>query len=811
MTKGGPETIDKPGKCKQCGTDIQPNAPFGYCADCLVMLGFGPLPTVLKEQTPPGLGEQPSSPTKVRYFGDYELIEEIARGGMGVVFKARQVSLNRLVAVKLISSGALATEDLVKRFKAEAEAAASLSHPNIVPIYEIGEHEGQHYFSMGLIDGPDLRETLAQIRTSNCETRKASEPSHVGFNEPRQAARLVAIVARAVHYAHQRGVLHRDIKPSNILLDSAGEPHLTDFGLAKLLQQETTLTRTNAVMGTPAYMAPEQARGETKDVTTAADVYGLGAVLYETLTGSPPFAGGTSMETIRQVLEQEPRSPSLWNAEVDRDLETICLKCLEKDPSRRYGSAEVLAEDLDRWWRVEPILARPITHGERTWRWCRRNPKLAVSSGTAVLVFVSGFAGVLWQWHRAESLAGAEIRQRQRAERHAKVAERESTKSRQVAQFLKDTLSGVGPSVALGRDTTMLREILDKAADRVSKELRNEPDAAAELLSIIGRTYEQVGEYAKAEVMHRMALEMNNRLVDADGLRKAESFHDLGWALHRLGRLDEASQLLRQSLTLKRTLLGNEHQDVAMNMASLAQSLQQQGQFAEAERLFQESLALKRHLFGNSHPAVADGLRDFGVALRAQGKLADAEPLLRESLTLSRRLWSGSHPSLANSLHSLGVLLRLQKKLPEAEALLREALSMNIKLLGEAHPNVALYKKNLGVTLAERGEIAQGCALLAEALKLQRRVLGPDHRDVALTLHEFGCVLRNEGTLDQAETVLREALSIRTRLFGATHPDVSETAKVLASVLEKAGKVSEAQQLEKETAPVANGRGAGSR
>jgi eukaryotic-like serine/threonine-protein kinase len=357
-------------KCKHCGTSIRPNAPFGYCEQCLVTLGFGPLMTVLKEPKQPGIGDEPSSPAKVSYFGDYELLEQIARGGMGVVFKARQVSLNRLVAVKLISSGTLATEELVKRFKAEAEAAASLAHPNIVPIYEIGEHQGQHYFSMGLIEGPDLRKALAQ-------NGKRSEPPHVGCYESHKALRLMSTLARAVHYAHQRGVLHRDIKPSNILLDSEGEPHLTDFGLAKLVQKESTLTHTYAVLGTPAYMAPEQARGETKDVTTAVDVYGLGAVLYETLTGSPPFAGGTSMETIRQVLDQEPRRPSLWNPAVDRDLETIALKCLEKDPQRRYVSAQTLADDLDRWLRSEPITARPVGNYQRFKKWVRRRPAVA--------------------------------------------------------------------------------------------------------------------------------------------------------------------------------------------------------------------------------------------------------------------------------------------------------------------------------------------------------------------------------------------------------------------------------------------------
>ena len=322
---------------------------------------------------------------KIRYFGDYELLEEVARGGMGTVFKARQATLKRLVALKLISSGVLASHESVKRFKAEAEAAAGLDHPNIVPIHEIGEHDGQHYFSMKFIDGPTLGQALGR---KPMPTRRAAE--------------LLITVARAVHFAHQRGVLHRDLKPGNILLDAEGEPHLTDFGLAKFLQKDSTLTMTNAVLGTPAYMSPEQGRGDTKAVTTAADVYGLGAILYETLTGTPPFAGGTSLETIRQVLEQEPRRPSVFNQEVGRDLETICLKCLEKEPGKRYGSAEDVAAELDRFLRGEPIQARPVSAPEKFWRWCRRKPALATTVILLHLVFALGLAGILWQWRRAE-------------------------------------------------------------------------------------------------------------------------------------------------------------------------------------------------------------------------------------------------------------------------------------------------------------------------------------------------------------------------------------------------------------------------
>jgi TolB-like protein/Flp pilus assembly protein TadD len=318
-------------------------------------------------------------------LGDYELLEVIGRGGQGTVFRARQKSLNRTVALKVISLGQSASKAHLKRFRREAEAVASLDHSGIVPIYEVGERDGSCYFSMKFVEGGQLDRVVRR------------KPMSI-----RQAAELVAKVARTVHYAHEHGILHRDIKPGNVLLDAKGEPLLTDFGLARLVEFESTITRTMEVMGTPSYMAPEQAVGNNAAVSSATDVYGLGAVLYQLLTGQPPFAGGTSYETIRLLLDTEPRQPRVLNSKISRDLSTICLKCLEKDPKRRYSSALALAEDLDRWLKHEPIQARRTGIFAREKKWVQRNPTSALLAAS----LVAFAAAVGWNLWKSELIRG---------------------------------------------------------------------------------------------------------------------------------------------------------------------------------------------------------------------------------------------------------------------------------------------------------------------------------------------------------------------------------------------------------------------
>ena len=346
--------------CTTCGAALPDDAPAGLCPQCLL-----------------GTALQPG--TQVQYFGNYELLGEIAFGGMGIVYRARQISLNRKVALKMIRGGILASSEDVRRFRAEAEAAANLQHPNIVAIHEVGEHDGEQYYSMDLVEGENLAELCA------------TEPL-----PPERAARYVRAIADAVHFAHQRGTLHRDLKPQNIMIDEHDQPRVLDFGLARQIGGESSLTQSGAVLGSPSYMPPEQAQGRNDRVGVASDVYSIGAILYHLLTSRAPFSGATPAETMRQVIEDEPVAPTEIRPGVPRDLETICLKCLEKNPVQRYASARDLAEDLGRFLNHEPIIARPAGAARRALNWARMHPLAAAAYAAGLVLVLLGGTFAIW-------------------------------------------------------------------------------------------------------------------------------------------------------------------------------------------------------------------------------------------------------------------------------------------------------------------------------------------------------------------------------------------------------------------------------
>lgn len=386
-------TADK--KCSKCGASISERALRGLCPKCLGRLAFG------------FLASEPTDGSEMlnalRRVGDYEILEEIARGGMGVVYRARQMSLNRLVALKMVLHGPFSSEEFVQRFKTEAQAAARLHHPNIVGIYEIGEEDGHHYFSMEYIEGKNLADLTSQ-RPLNAA----------------RAARLLKTISEAVHYAHGQGVLHRDLKPSNVIIDNLDQPHITDFGLAKVIQSRAGLTITGQTLGSPNYMAPEQVGGKHSVTGAFTDVYSLGGILYHLLTGRPPFQGETIPEVLSQLQAADPVPPRRLNPSVPISLQTICMKCLQKQPEGRYATAGELTEELECFLANKPIKARPVSAVRKLTLWCRRHPVPAALTVALAMVILLGFVAVFGQWSRAELLARGEANQRRIAEEHGR-------------------------------------------------------------------------------------------------------------------------------------------------------------------------------------------------------------------------------------------------------------------------------------------------------------------------------------------------------------------------------------------------------
>jgi serine/threonine protein kinase/tetratricopeptide (TPR) repeat protein len=734
-------------------------------------------------------------------IGHYKLLQKIGEGGMGAVWLAEQIEpVRRQVALKVIKQG-MDSGQVLARFEAERQALALMDHPNIARVLDAGATPtGRPYFVMELVKGTSL--------TRFCDDQRLSI---------RDRLRLFIPVCQAVQHAHQKGIIHRDLKPSNILValyDGKPVPKVIDFGVAKAtgarLTERTLFTELGAIVGTLEYMSPEQAELNQLDIDTRSDIYSLGVVLYELLTGSTPLTRetlrqGAFDEILRRIREEEPPRPSTRLSEskaqlpaisaqrqlqpeqltslLRGDLDWIVMKTLEKDRARRYETANGVAMDLQRHLSDEPVAARPPSAAYRLQKTMRRHKLAFVAGGAVALSLVIGFAVALWLFlaeKRAERVQ-AQLRQQ---------AEAESAKSRQVAQFLKDMLKGVGPSVALGRDTAMLREISDRTVERLGKDLAAQPLLEAELRATIGQVYWALGDNAKAEPMHREALAVRRRLLGEQHPDVAQSMNDLGKVLWSAGKMPEAEKLHRQALALRRKLGADAATAESLN--NLALVLYSLGRAAEAEALGREAVQLRRKLFGPDHPDLAESLGGLAAVLWGQGKLPEAETAYREALAAQRKSLGHEHPDIATSLNNLGTVLWSQGKLAESETLQREALAMYRKLFGNEHPEVATSLNNLALVLWRQGKLEDSEPMFREALTLKRKLLG-DHQDVASLLNNLAFVLWKKGQLTEAESLNREALAMRKQVLGDDSTDAAASLDNLGSVLRDARRLPEAE------------------
>jgi serine/threonine protein kinase/tetratricopeptide (TPR) repeat protein len=742
-------------------------------------------------------------------IGRYKLLQQIGEGGCGVVYMAAQEEpIRRRVALKIIKLG-MDTKSVIARFEAERQALALMDHPNIAKVLDAGATDtGRPYFVMELVKGIRITDYCDQ---NNVPTSARLE--------------LFSQVCHAIQHAHQKGIIHRDIKPSNILVtlhDGVPVPKVIDFGIAKAtsnqrLTDKTIFTAFEQFIGTPAYMSPEQAEMSGLDIDTRSDIYALGVLLYELLTGQTPFEARELLqagldEMRRTIREQEPARPSTrlstmlaadltivaghrqcesgkLTSSIRGDLDWIVMKALEKDRTRRYDTANGLAMDIARHLNNEPVVARPPTNLYRFQKLVRRN-KLAFAAASAVLVaLILGLGVSTWMFFKEKAV-------RQRAVAAENKAQTEASKSQQVARFLQEMLKGVGPSVALGRDTKMLQEILDKTAERIGKDLKNQPGVEAELRNTIGQVYLALGGYEKAGAMHREALAMRRKLLGKEHVDVAESLNNLAVVFERQGKPVEAEPMHREALAMQRKLLGNEHPAVADSLDNLANALYRQGKLTEAEATHREALAMRRKLFGNEHPDVAYSLNNLANVLGSQGKLAEAETLYRETLAMQRKLLGSEDPSIAVSLENLGNVLLCQHKLGEAETTRREGLAMQRKFLGSEHPDLARSLHNLADVLFYEKKLTESETLYREALAMKRKLSGNENLSVAASLHNLADVVR-KGNPAEAESLYREALAMKRKLLGKENLSVAASLHNLADVVRK-GNPAEAETLYRE-------------
>jgi len=762
----------------------------------------GGLDAATREFHKTALAAAPKAVATGQTFGQYELLEPIAKGGMGIVYKARQKTLNRIVAIKMILAGQFADQSDIDRFYAEAEAAAALSHPNIVAIHEIGEINGQHFFSMDFIEGKSLSGLIQENPVP-----------------PRRAAELTKIITETMEFAHEKGVVHRDLKPANVLLDKRQRPLITDFGLAKQVSNTSQLTMAGSIVGTPSYMPPEQAAGRIEDVGSWSDLYSIGAILYELLTGRPPFRAATPFETIRQVLETEPPSPRLLNPNVPKDLETICLKCLQKERFRRYGSCQELSEELGRYLRGEPIHARPISQVARFWRLCKRNPLTSSAIAFAVVALIASSIFTTAAYFRATAALA-----------------KEEISFREANQAVDEFLTSVGESklAKLPGGQPIQKELLDKALvynERFLEQRANDPRVANEAARShfrVGKILTTLGQYDNALNPLTKAKEMQERLLTQKP-RDEERLKALGDTLTQLGQIwtrkqdykaasgdfDEAVQI-RDRLVSKfpenaeyQRGLANAHMNAGMLAFNMAQIQADDKVFdaliASARDHFQKMQDIRQQLLARND--LAEKLqqnvkRDFAKGEYNLGHLTRDGDQLNEAIKHYQAAASAleevlevdpidleNQSLLATCRRLVGDLLKKTGHVAEGRQSYERALQRLATLVLQ-NPDVPEYQSlqaglllNLFLLEKEHGEAEAARAALesarkkCEALTKKYPSVAVYQRDLAISLRELA-IEKDAVKETEAKQDLEEAIRILTDLADA-HPNQSEYARLL--------------------------------
>jgi serine/threonine protein kinase/tetratricopeptide (TPR) repeat protein len=761
--------------------------------------------------TPPTTG----IPTP-RQIGHYKLLQEIGEGGFGTVWLAEQEQpVRRRVALKVIKLG-MDTRQVIARFEAERQALAIMDHPNIARVFDAGATDnGRPFFVMELVKGEPI--------TVYCDRNNLSI---------RQRLELFAQVCQAIQHAHQKGIIHRDIKPSNVLVSTQDERPLAkviDFGIAKATQsrltEKTLFTEFRQLIGTPESMSPEQAGGSL-DIDTRTDIYSLGVLLYELLTGTPPFdprelrskAYGEIQRVIREVDPPRPSTrlstmqdalpsvaarrqvePRKLNTIIRGELDWIVMRCLEKDRTRRYETANGVVADVLHYLANEPVSAGPPGAAYRIRKFIRRHRATVTLSAAALLLIVAGTAlyvrSIRAEQARTRAALTEANAQRDEAERQKRQVQQANENTQAVNKFLTDDIIGAAdPDVAQGKEISV-KEAVDKASATVRERFVDRPLIEAAVRNAVAATYYSLGRADLGLPHAQAALQIRRRLLGNDHPDTLTSINHLGLLLRAQGNLDEAEKLWTEAVETARRTLGRGHPDTIMWTYDLGYLIQDRGKLPEAEALFRDVLDRSRRVIGEDDKRTIAAENQLGAVLMKEDKLDEAEPLLVDALARRRRVLGEDHPETLYSINDLGRLRQAQGKLDEAEQLTRESLERHRRVLGPEHRNTLMVLNNVASVLMSRGRLEEAEKLFREALDISRRTSGIDNPRTLGLLSNLALALKDERKFDEAEPMLRESIARYRTVLGDDHHRTIAMIDKLEDLHEQQGRLAEAEPL----------------